>query len=74
VFWRAVLLLVLTIADLVVWAIWLLGSVAENCDNGVARLECSSFATDVAAPLGIFGVIVIVGVLVAFAYERDNRT
>jgi hypothetical protein len=72
VFWRLVWLLVLVVTDLVAWAIWLLGSVAENCDNGVARFECSSFASHVAAPLGLLGLLVIAAVLVALADGRDS--
>jgi hypothetical protein len=67
---RAVLLLALIVADLALWVVWLVGAMQENRNNGVSRFGCSSFAQDVAAPLAVVGIVVIVGVLIAFADRR----
>jgi hypothetical protein len=63
VVWRAVLLLVLVLADLAMWAIAFLGALAENCYGDTASLGCSSFAKHTAVSLGIVGIIVIVAVV-----------
>jgi hypothetical protein len=73
VLWRAVLLLVLVLADLAMWAIAFLGGFAENCYGEVSTLGCSSFAKHTAATLGIVGIIVIMAVVGVFADQRSRK-
>ena len=72
VLWRAVPLLVLVLADLAMWAIAFVGTLAENCYGDVSTLGCSSFAKNTAAPLGIVGIIVVVAVVGVFADQRSR--
>ena len=71
--WRALVLVVLVVADLAMWAVALAGGLAENCYGDVSTLGCSSFAKNTAATLGIVGIIVIVAVVGVFADQRSRE-
>jgi len=73
VWWRAVLLVVLVLADLALWAVAFLGALAENCYGDVSTIGCSSFAKHTAANLGIVGIVVVVAVAAVFADQRTRK-